>query len=69
MKFEEVLPLLRDGKKFRKLHYCGDEFLSDRYIYVKNNQIILVNECYDVEDYDYRLSSDDILAEDWEIVE
>lgn len=72
MKFEEVLPLLREGKKFRRPHWFGDDLFSDKYIYAKNDTLILVyvgdgDECS--EDEYHRLSGEDIFADDWEMVE
>ncbi len=69
MKFEEILPALRKGKKIRRKDYT-----PDYYIY-------LDNDCLDGESLKsflptfsrivdcFSLSSKDLLADDWEIVE
>ena len=69
MKFEEILPALREGKKIRRKDYT-----PDYYIY-------LDNDCLDGESLKsflptfsrivdcFSLSSKDLLADDWEIVE
>lgn len=58
MKFEEVLPLLKQGKKVhRKTWIYGDEF-----IFIRDNEIFHKEEC----PYTDVINSDDILADDWE---
>lgn len=61
MKFEEVLPALREGKKIRRKKW--DKSCYYRMIYQNDNNIIVNNygEVVDV--------WDDIFINDWEIVE
>lgn len=58
MKFEEVLPALREGKKIKRKCMPYD------YYHIKNNRI--VDEYGDL--YTFGVEAD-ILQEDWEIIE
>lgn len=59
MKFEEVLPALRDGKKIRL-----KEWKEIEYIYMPKNEIDLKTEDY----HSVNLSWQDLFSGDWEIV-
>lgn len=64
MKFEEVLPTLREGKKIRRedtiwQNYYGFLFLSET-----ENKICSDN----VESDDYKLTKEDLNADDWKII-
>lgn len=58
MKFEEVLPSLREGKKIKRKNAEKDYWLNDSFI---SNDIN--NRTYDT------ILIEDLLADDWEIVE
>lgn len=58
MKFEEVLPALKEGKKIKR------SCMPYGYYHIKNNRI--VDEYGEL--YTFGVASD-ILQEDWEIVE
>jgi hypothetical protein len=66
MKFEEVLPLLREGKKFRRLSWSN---YDDKHICVYKNKIIFCFIDFECDLEKFNLDSEDILADDWEIVE
>ena len=57
MKFEEVLPALKEGKKIRR------KCRPNRYYHIENNHI--VNEIGDL--YTFGVEAD-ILQDDWEVV-
>ena len=57
MKFEEVLPALKAGKKIRR------KCMPNRYYHIKNNHIVNENG----ELYTFGVEAD-ILQDDWEIV-
>lgn len=57
MKFEEVLPALKEGKKIKR------KCMPNRYYHIENNHII--NEIGDL--YTFGVEAD-ILQDDWEIV-
>ena len=59
MKFEEVLPALREGKRIRRNYF--DE---EKYIEVRRFDGFICDN-YDI---DYTFCLDDLLADDWEIV-
>lgn len=59
MKFEEVLPAFKKGKKIRR-----KEWFADHFIYREGHSVY--NE--DGVDYDF-ISSDQLLYDDWEIIE
>lgn len=60
MRFEEVLPALREGKKIRL-----KEWKEIEYIYMPKNEIDLKTEDY----HSVNLSWQDLFSGDWEIVE
>lgn len=65
MKFEEVLPALREGKKIRR----KDIFWKDYYGFLsiieeEENKIVSDN----VIDDTYEITEKDLIADDWEIV-
>lgn len=64
MKFEEALPLLKQGKKIRRRRWAKIEYVEKRngYVVQKMRDGKEVSCC--VEFYDL-----DILAEDWEVME
>jgi hypothetical protein len=61
MTFEEVLPLLKQGKKIRRSGWHKEFF------------IVILNDCvaeYSEEGYTHpELWTEDFLAEDWEVME
>lgn len=59
MKFEEVLPALREGKKIRL-----KEWKEIEYIYIPKNETDLKTEDY----HSVNLSWQDLFSGDWEIV-
>lgn len=66
MKFEDILPLLRDGKIAKRKKYT-----TDLYIIFKGKRILSksVRE-NELDRYSfYNLRYDDIQAEDWEVCE
>ena len=63
MKLEEVLPALRDGKKICKK---GEGLWSYYYI---NGRRILERDVATKMSFGVNLTSDDILANDWEAME
>lgn len=60
MKFEEILPALREGKKIRL-----KEWKEIQYIYMPKNESDLKTEDY----HSVNLSWQDLFSDDWEIVE
>lgn len=64
MKFEEVLPALREGKKIRRKDIVWGNFYGVLFISETENEILSDN----VDNYDYKIIKEDLLAEDWEIV-
>lgn len=69
MKFEQALEAMRKGKKVSRDNRFIARYFVDA-LYIDKNEIMW--NCIDDEDYsidDSNLKSDDILAEDWEIVE
>ena len=66
MKFEEVLPLLKDGYKIRR----KDIFWKDYYGFLsiieeEENKIVSDNLIDDT----YEITEKDLIADDWEVVE
>lgn len=64
MKFEEVLPALREGKKIRREDTVWQNYYGFLFISETENEIISDN----VWDYDYTITKEDLNADDWEIV-
>ena len=64
MKFEEVLPALREGKKIRRKDIVWRNYYGFLFISETENKIFSDN----VDNYDYKIIKEDLLAEDWEIV-
>jgi hypothetical protein len=67
MKFEDVLPALRAGQKARR---CS-QYLYSLPIYIKDARIIIEGEEkseHDAFEGKEGFNSDDILAEDWEVI-
>ena len=58
MKFEEILPALREGKKIRRKSWSN----KDAYCYYSKGLSLLFNNKF------YDFDNDDIFANDWEIV-
>lgn len=63
MKFEEVLPALREGKKVRRKAYP-----SDYYIYLKDKELNAFISFFNRTVGEIKLMTRDLLADDWEIV-
>lgn len=65
MKFEEVLPALRVGKKIRRKDWQS-------YEYIKKSSLHLFREIVEVivdeDDNEYTLTLDDFTCDDWQIV-
>jgi hypothetical protein len=64
MKFEEVLPSLREGKKIRRREWSSGCFVT-----IINGIVVEYNPNEDEYYSHIDLFSDDILAGDWEVVE
>ena len=66
MRFEEVLPALREGKKIRRggmvwKRYYGFLFISETENKISTNSVVRSN-C------DYKITKEDLKADDWEII-
>ena len=66
MRFEEVLPALREGKKIRRggmvwKRYYGFLFISETENKISTNSVVRSN-C------DYKITKEDLKADDWEVV-
>ena len=59
MKFEEVFPALRNGKKIRRKEWSEEHFIYREGLSVYNEDGV---------DYDF-ISSDQLLCDDWEVIE
>ena len=64
MKLEEVLPALREGKKIRRKDIVWGNFYGVLFISETGDKIFSDN----VDNCDYKILKEDLLAEDWEIV-
>ena len=64
MRFEEVLPALRTGKKIRRKDIVWQNYYGFLFISKTENKIYSNNIVY----CDYRLTKKDLNANDWEIV-
>ena len=64
MKFEEVLPTLREGKKIRRKDIVWQNYYGFLFISETENEIFSDN----VWDCDYAITKEDLNADDWEIV-
>ena len=62
MKFEEVLPALREGKKIRRKGIVLPDYYS--FIFIKDGKIVLNSDANNK----YALDEEDLNANDWEIV-
>lgn len=62
MKFEEVLPLLKEGKKIRRKGWAK----SNLFIYLRETNIM--EKWSDNVERPRRFYHSDILADDWEVV-
>lgn len=65
MRFEEVLPALREGKKIRRggivwRNYYGFLFISETENKISSDSV--------VENCGYKITKDDLKADDWEII-
>jgi predicted acyltransferase len=73
MKLEEVLPALKSKKLIRRTCWINCLFLINyaNQIYFLNNPDVNLGQLNNIgaNGCGYRLKSDDILADDWEIVE
>ena len=70
MKFEEVLPALREGKKAkRKAWEKGDYIKKDAREYVKKDARHVVEEIINQDSVIYSLTITDLEADDWEVSE
>ena len=65
MKFEEVLPALRVGKKIRRGDIVWQNYYGFLFISETENKISSDN----VRNDDYKIIAKDLIADDWEIVE
>ena len=69
MKFEEVLPALKRGKKAkRKAWEKGDYIKKDAREYIKKDVRHVVEEIINQDSVTYSLTITDLEADDWEIV-
>ena len=62
MKFEEVLPLLKDGWKIRRKWWRNKDYISRNSLYTFGEIVNEINEIY-------ALTINDLCADDWELVE
>lgn len=65
MKFEEVLPALREGKKIRRKDIIWQNYYGFLFISETENKIFSDNVVND----DYRITKKDLCTDDWEIIE
>ena len=65
MKFEEVLPALREGKKIRRKDIVWQNYYGFLFISETENEIFSDN----VENCDYKITKEDLNSNDWEIIE
>lgn len=63
MKFEEALKYMRKGKKVKRKSIENVEY------FIKNKKIICEYFVYNEYRYDEYIKFDEIMAEDWEVVE
>ena len=64
MKFEEVLPALREGKKIRRKNIVWKNYYG--YLFVIENKDKIFSDSAGNDDY--KLTKEDLLVDDWEIV-
>lgn len=64
MKFEEVLPALREGKRIKRKDVVWQNYYGFLFIGKTENKIFSDS----VGNNDYKLTKEDLLANDWEIV-
>ena len=64
MKFEEVLPALREGKKIRRKNIIWQNYYGFLFISEIENEIFSDS----VVDCHYRITKEDLNTDDWEIV-
>ena len=64
MKFEEVLPTLREGKKIRRKEIVWQNYYGFLFVSEAENEILSDN----ARNCDYKITKDDLNADDWEIV-
>lgn len=63
MKFEEVLPMLRSGKKIRRA-----EWIHGVHLCIIDGEVLAVDTVVGVQSR-YALHSDDLLADDWMVMD
>lgn len=63
MKFEEILPALREGKKIRRKDIVWQNYYGFLLTSETENKIFSDN----VDNCDYKITKDDLNADDWEI--
>lgn len=64
MRFEEVLPALRTGKKIRRKDIVWENYYGFLFVIENQNKIFSDSALND----DYKLTKEDLLVDDWEIV-
>ena len=62
MRFEEVLPLLKEGWKIRRKWWRNKDYISRNSLYTFGEIVNEINEIY-------ALTINDLCADDWELVE
>ena len=63
MKFEEILPALREGKKIRRKDIVWQNYYGFLIISETENKIFSDN----ADNSDYKITKDDLNTDDWEI--
>lgn len=64
MKFEEVLPLLKSGRKIRRKDELWKKYYGSLFISETKDDILTESEIIDY----YKITKEDLLTDDWEIV-
>lgn len=65
MKFEEILPLLKDGYKIRRKDTGWKNYYGFLFINETENKIFSDNVSND----DYKITKEDLIEDDWELIE